>query len=122
MDTILGILRVKGTAASMCLRIYLCTFKIYQQEQNLPDEETRDDITIRRLVVGPSRQVTSWQAYDIIGYTYYTNTKDSTCVNQNSGIQIEVVDGVGQKTPYFGIIDDIWELKINLEVSSSNEL
>jgi hypothetical protein len=80
------------------------------KDQNLLNGETTDDITISRLAKGPSRQVTSWQAYEINGYTYYTHTKDSTCVNQNSDVQIEALDGLGQKIPFFGIIDGIWEL------------
>jgi hypothetical protein len=54
--------------------------------------------------------VTSWNAYDINGYTYYTHTKDSKSVNQNSGVRVDAVDGHGQKVPFFGIIEDIWEL------------
>ena len=67
------------------------------KDQNKPPRETIDSITISRLAEGPSRQVTSWKAYDINGYTYYTNVKDSKYVNQNSGIWTEALDGVGQK-------------------------
>jgi hypothetical protein len=56
------------------------------KDKNIPPGETLDSITISRLAVGASRQVTSWNAYEINGYTYYTHTKDSKCVNQNSGI------------------------------------
>jgi hypothetical protein len=54
--------------------------------------------------------VTSWQAYDINGYTYYTKEKDKRSVAQNSGIHIEVFDPLGVKTTYYGYIQDIWEL------------
>ena len=47
------------------------------KDQNIPPRETIDSITISRLAEGPSRQVTSWNAYDINGYTYYTHAKDS---------------------------------------------
>ena len=53
--------------------------------------------------------MTSWKAYDINGYTYYTHAKDSKCVNQNNGVRIEVLDEVGRKIQYFGIIEEIWE-------------
>ena len=56
-----------------------------------------DSITISKLAEGPSRQVTSWNAYDINGYMYYTHAKDSKYVNQNSGVRIEALDEVGQK-------------------------
>ena len=52
------------------------------KDQNILPGETIDSITISRLVEGTSRQVTSWNAYDINGYTYYTHTKDS-CLHRN---------------------------------------
>jgi hypothetical protein len=81
------------------------------KDQNIPPGETIDSITISRMAEGSSRQLTSWNAYDINGYTYYTHTKDSKYVNQNSGVRIEALDGVGRKILFFGIIEDIWELK-----------
>jgi hypothetical protein len=63
-----------------------------------------------RMARGPSRQVTSWNAYDINGYTYYTHTKDCKSVNQNSGVRYEVEDEHGRMVPFFDIIEDIWEL------------
>ena len=77
------------------------------KDQNIPPGETIDSITISRLAEGPSRQVTSWKTYDINGYTYYTNAKNSKYVNQNSGVRIEALDGVGRKIQFFGIIKDI---------------
>jgi hypothetical protein len=59
--------------------------------------------------------VTSWNSYEINGYTYYTHTKGSKCVNQNSSVRVVAIDGEGQKTDYFGIIEDIWELDYERE-------
>jgi hypothetical protein len=59
--------------------------------------------------------VTSWKAYEINGYTYYTHAKDSTSVNQNS-FQIEALNGVGRKIQFFGIIEDIWELNYGMNI------
>ena len=67
------------------------------KDQNIPSGETTDSITISSLAEGPSRQVISWKAYDINGYMYYTHAKDSKYVNQNSGVRIEAVDGLGRK-------------------------
>jgi hypothetical protein len=53
---------------------------------------------------------TSWQAYDINGYTFYTKSKDMKSVAQNSGVRIDAFDLHGQKTTYFGFIEEIWEL------------
>ena len=45
------------------------------------------------------------------GYMFYTIEKDRKIrVVQNSGIQYEVIDNTGQKSTYFGFIEDIWEL------------
>ena len=86
------------------------------KDRNIPPGETIDSITISRLVEGPSRQVTSWNAYDINGYTYYTNAKDSKYMNQNSGVWIEALDGVGRKIQYFGIIEEICELDYGRDI------
>jgi hypothetical protein len=60
---------------------------------------------------GPSSTVTSWQAYDINGYTFYTNAKDKKSVTyQNSGVRIEAVDANGHAISYYGYIDAIREL------------
>jgi hypothetical protein len=60
--------------------------------------------------------VTSWNAYDINRYTYYTHTKESKCVDQNSGVRIETLDRVGRKIQFFGIIEDIWELDYGMDI------
>jgi hypothetical protein len=31
-------------------------------------------------------------------------------VNQNSCVRVDAVDKLGRKVPFFGIIEDIWEL------------
>jgi hypothetical protein len=51
-----------------------------------------EDMTMKMLVSRPSSCVTSLQAYDINGYTYYTKEKEKKSITQNSGIRIEVVD------------------------------
>jgi predicted lipoprotein with Yx(FWY)xxD motif len=75
-------------------------------EKGIPTE----DMTMKMLASHPSSYVTSWQAYDINGYTYYTKEKDKRSVAQNSDICIEVFDPLGVKTTYYGYIQDIWEL------------
>ena len=68
---------------------------IWLKDQNIPPKETIDSITISRLAEEPSRQVTSWNAYDINGYMYYTHAKDSKYVNHNSGVRIEALNRLG---------------------------
>jgi hypothetical protein len=65
------------------------------KDKNIPPGQTTDSITISTLVAGPLRQVTSWNAYGINGYTYYTHTKDSKCVNQNNGVRVVALDRKG---------------------------
>jgi hypothetical protein len=48
-----------------------------------------DETTLTRLAVGPSSNVTSWQAYEINGYTYYTKAKDNKRAYQNSGVRCD---------------------------------
>jgi hypothetical protein len=69
-----------------------------------------EDMTMKMLASRPSSCVTSWQAYDINGYTYYIKEKDKRSVSQNSGIHIEAFDPLGVKTTYYGYIQDIWEV------------
>ena len=59
---------------------------------------------LRSLAVGPLLTITSYQAYDINGYTFYTTAQDKKSTYQNSGVCIEVVDNEDEK------IGDIWEL------------
>jgi hypothetical protein len=71
---------------------------------------------MKMLASHPSSCVTSWQAYDINGYTCYTKEKDKKSVSQNSGIHIEAIDPQGLKTTYYGYIQDIWELNYGLRI------
>ena len=99
-----------GRSDDWIVREHKRRFSTWLREQNLPDGETQVEKTIKRLASGPSSQVTSWQAYDINAYRFYTNAKDKKSVSQNSGVRIEAIDTMGQKSTYYGFIDDIWEL------------
>jgi hypothetical protein len=68
-----------------------------------------EEMTIKMLASRPSSCVTSWQAYDINGSTYYTKEKVRSSFAQNSGICIEAFDPLGVKTTYYGYVQDIWE-------------
>jgi hypothetical protein len=81
-------------------------------DKDIPPE----DMTMKMLASRPSRCVTSWQAYDINGYTYYTKEKDKKSVVQNSDIHIETIDPQGLKTMYYGYIQDIWELDYSMRI------
>jgi hypothetical protein len=75
-------------------------------DKDIPTE----DMTMKMLASHPSSCVTSWQVYDINGYTYYTKEKYRRSVAQNSGIRIESFDPLGVKIMYYRYILDIWEI------------
>jgi hypothetical protein len=58
------------------------------EDKEIPTE----DMTMKMLASHPSSCVTSWQADDINGYTYYSNEKDKMGVAQNSGIRIKAIE------------------------------
>ena len=106
----LSILRAQciGRSDDWVMREHKCRLITWLKDLDLPDGETVEEQTIKRLVAGPSSLVTSWQGYDINGYLFYTAAKDKKTVSQNSGIHIEALDErTSQNTTYFGVIDDI---------------
>jgi hypothetical protein len=72
-------------------------------DKDIPTEE----LMMKILASRPSSCVTSWQAYDINGYTYYTKEKDRMSIAKNNGIRIEANDPLEVKTTYYGYIQDI---------------
>jgi hypothetical protein len=66
-----------------------------------------EDMTMKMLASRRSSCVTSWQAYDINGCTYYTKEKDKNSVAQNSVIRIEAIGPQGLETMYYEYIQDI---------------
>ena len=47
-----------------------------------------EEQTIKRLVVGPSSQVISWQGYDINVYLFYTAAKDKKTISQREQTKV----------------------------------
>jgi hypothetical protein len=60
--------------------------------------------------VGPLFTVTTYQAMDINGYTFYTMAQDAKSVYQNSGVRVRAVNNDMQAATYYGQIEEIWEL------------
>jgi hypothetical protein len=76
------------------------------KKQKLSKEDSKDARKIWLLASGPSSMVTSWQAYDINGYTFYTNAKDNKSVSyHNSGIWLKPVDANGHAISDLPIIE-----------------
>lgn len=70
---------------------------------------TNDD-GIRCLAKGSLFTVTSYQWYDVNGYTFYTNAQYKKSTYQNSGVHIDAFDHNGQNAAYSGQIEKVWEL------------
>jgi hypothetical protein len=58
------------------MKEHQCIFTTWLMDKYKPIE----DMTMKMLASRPSSRVTSWQAYDINGYTYYTKEKDRRSV------------------------------------------
>jgi Domain of unknown function (DUF4218)/Domain of unknown function (DUF4216) len=118
IDEHLDVIRAEsnGRTEDWIMRQHRRRFTAWFKELNLPDGETNDEKILQRLSQGPSSQVTSWQAYEINGYTFCTNAKDRKSVNQNSGVRIDAIDAADVTTTYFGLIEDIWELDYGLRI------
>ena len=109
-----------GRSDDWVMREHKCRLTTWLKDLDLPNGETVEEQTIKRLAAGQSSQVTSWQGYDINGYLFYTAAKDKKTVSQNSGARIQALDErTWQSTIYFGFIDDIWEVHCgsNIQIS-----
>ena len=63
------------------------------------------------LAQKPSPTVLTYQAYDINGYTFYTEERDKKTSYQNSSVRIECMTvNEADKRVYYGTIKEIWEL------------
>jgi hypothetical protein len=97
-----------GRSKDWIVKEQKCTFSTWLKKQKLSKEDSIYARMIRLLACGPSNMVPSWKAYDIKGYTFYTNAKDKTSVTyQNSGVWIEAVNANGHANSYCGHIDDV---------------
>jgi hypothetical protein len=75
------------------MKEHRCVFTTWLIDKGIHTKE----MMMKMLASRPLSCVTSWQAYDINGYTYYTKEKDRS-VAQNSGIQIKAIDPLEVKT------------------------
>jgi hypothetical protein len=95
-----------GCTEAWIMKEHRRIFTTWLMDKDIPIE----DMTMKMLASRPSSCVTTWQAYDINEYTYYTKEKGKKSVAQNNGICIEAIDPQGLKTTYYGYIQDIWKL------------
>ncbi|KAK1663854.1 hypothetical protein QYE76_052013 [Lolium multiflorum] len=78
-------------------------------DANPPPMDSDKDKLVLALSHGPAPNLMTYQAYDINGYTFYTEEKDKNSVYQNSGVTMDSWTG-DVKTRYYGRIEEIWEL------------
>jgi len=100
------------------LKKHYKTFSDWFRDTIFVDENASE--TLRKLVDGPKRNVIIWQGYDINKYFFYTKAQDDKSTMRNSGVTLRaksqhftsVHDGnpCVAFIPYFGFIDEIWEL------------
>ena len=76
---------------------------------NPPSMTSAEGKLIFLLSQGPAPNLVTYQAYDINGYTFYTEEKDRNSEYQNSGVTMESFTG-DVKERYYGRIEEIWEL------------
>ncbi len=77
--------------------------------QHLMGNETIDR-QLAFLARGPSCSVSTFQGYEINGYTFYTRAKDKKSTNQNNDVRINAIRYDSTTSIYYGVIDNIWEL------------
>jgi hypothetical protein len=95
-----------GRTEAWIMKEHQRIFTTWLMDKDIPTK----DMTMKMLASRPSSCVTTWQAYGINGYTYYTKEKEKKSVAQNSSICIEAIDLQRLKIMYYGYIQDIWEL------------
>ncbi|KAK1661483.1 hypothetical protein QYE76_049642 [Lolium multiflorum] len=78
-------------------------------DANPPPMDSDKDKLVLALSHGPAPNLMTYQAYDINGYTFYTEEKDKNSAYQNSGVTMDSWTG-DVKTRYYGRIEEIWEL------------
>jgi hypothetical protein len=77
---------------------------------NPPEEGSADGLRIHALAHGPAANLTTYQAYKINGYTFYTEAKDIDSDYQNSGVTMECMTGDnGSPERFYGTAEEIWD-------------
>ena len=80
-----------------------------QLVRNPPPMDCAENRLLYALAHGPVPNLAMFQAYDINGFTFYTEEKDKTSNYQNSGVTMESYNG-DKNLRHYGRIEEIWEL------------
>ena len=98
-----------GRSETWLAKAHMRGFNIWFRDR-IQKSDSRIDDALRNLACGPLFTITSYQGYDINGYTFYTIAQDNKSTYQNSSVRIEALDNNLHKTSYYGQIEEIWEL------------
>ena len=86
----------------------------FKDELVAPPTDDAEGRWLYDLSRGPAPNLATFQAYDINGFTFYTEAKDKTSDYQNSGVTMLSYVG-DKKFRYYGRIEDILELNYSEE-------
>ena len=100
----------KGCSAEWIIREHKRTFTSWLMNLDLPNGDTMEEKMLKRIACRPRRNVVTFQAYDINGFTFYTQQKDKKSKCQNSGVRVQAIDEDDKLSSYYGYIEEIWEL------------
>jgi hypothetical protein len=109
----------KNQDGDLIMKQHKLHFTIWLKDLNLLVGEIEKEKIIQLLTSCLYSLVKSWQAYDINGCTFYTKAKDSRSQCQNSGVRVDAKDSMGQKSAYYGYIEEILELNYGMSVQIS---
>ena len=72
-------------------------------------ESSSTNESLRNLSRGPLFMVTTYQGYDINGYTFYRVAQDRKSTYQNNGVHIDAYESDNStiKSAYYGQIEEI---------------
>ena len=84
---------------------HMRTFGGWLQTHLMNDINVGDKLYL--LARAPSSAILTFQGYEINGNTFYTIAQDKKSTNQNSGVRFDAAEDNGQKTTYYGFIEEI---------------
>ena len=104
----LGRARNIGKSDAWITRHHIDTFPAWLRQHLMGNESINQQLAF--LARGPSGSITTFQGYEINGYTFYTRAQDMKSTNQNSAVRVDAMGHDGTTATYYGAIEDIWEL------------
>jgi hypothetical protein len=89
-----------GCSEDWILKEHKRSFTSWFMNLELPSGDSVEEKTLRRLASRPKRNVVTFQAYDINGFTFYMKDKDKKSKCQNSGVRVQALNEEGEMASY----------------------